>query len=164
MSMLLHSNRDAPDTVIIVDGGACPVKQEIAESAAQFGVPVLMVSSYDQRLEPSEGVSVVQVDRGSDSVDLYIVNRVRKGHIVVTQDLGLASLVLAKGGTVLSSRGEEIVEEEIGYLLERRHESAKRRRAGGRMKGPRALTDEDRHRFQQKLTKLLRQRQEFCQH
>ncbi|WP_040710782.1 YaiI/YqxD family protein [Paenibacillus curdlanolyticus] len=148
---------------ILVDGDACPVKREITTTAAQFHVPVLMVSSYDHRLEAAEGVQVLQVDRGADSVDLHIVNRTKSGDIVVTQDLGLGSLALAKGAIVLSPRGEQIVEDEIGHLLERRHESARRRRAGGKTKGPRALTEDDRRRFQQKLTKLLMERQEFSQ-
>jgi uncharacterized protein len=163
LAMQPQTQTAAQERVILVDGDACPVKREIVLVAEQFKVPVIMVSSYDHWLEPAAGVQVIQVDRGNDSVDLYIVNLVKRGYIVVTQDLGLASLVLAKGGLVLSNRGEEIVEEQIGYLLERRHESARRRRAGGRTKGPRALTEEDRMRFQQKLTKLLSLWQEFSQ-
>lgn len=49
---------------IVVDGDACPVKQEIISVARRFGLPVLMVSSYDHVLRAEEGVTVVQVDRG----------------------------------------------------------------------------------------------------
>jgi len=146
---------------IIVDADACPVKREIAAAGRQFSVPVLMVASYDHRLDAEEGVETVQVDRSDQSVDLYIVNRVRRGDIVVTQDFGLASIALAKGAAVLSNRGQRYDEASIGYLLERRHEQARTRRGGGRTKGPRAMTEEDRLRFQQKLTKVLRERQEI---
>ncbi|MFD1953343.1 YaiI/YqxD family protein [Paenibacillus thailandensis] len=140
---------------IVVDGDACPVKAEIAETGRAFGVPVVMVSSYDHRLHSSEGVQVVQIDPGRDAVDLYIANLVGKNDIVVTQDLGLATLALSKGAEVLSPRGELYTQEAIGYMLERRHEHAKRRRAGGRTKGPKAMGSGDRERFQQNLTKLL---------
>lgn len=140
---------------IVVDGDACPVKREIIETARAFDVPVLLVASYDHRLEPGDGAEVVQVDRGSDSVDLYIANRIVRGDIVVTQDFGLATMVLAKGAVALSNRGQRYDDGNIDYLLERRHFQAKLRRGGGRSKGPRAMTDEDRAQFQQNLTKVL---------
>ncbi|GIQ65353.1 UPF0178 protein Lmo1456 [Paenibacillus cisolokensis] len=145
---------------IVVDADACPVKAEIARTGKQFGVPVLMVSSYDHLLVPEEGVDIVQVDRHSQAVDLYIVSRVVRGDIVVTQDFGLAAIVLAKGAVALSNQGQIYDDRTIGYLLDRRHEQAKRRRSGGRTKGPRAMTEEDRRHFQQKLTKVLLERQE----
>ena len=124
-------------------------------------MPVLLVASYDHRLQEEEGVRVVQVDRSSQSVDLYIVNHIRRGDIVVTQDFGLATISLAKGATVLSNRGQRYDDATIDFLMERRHEQAKIRRGGGRSKGPRAMSGEDRVRFQQKLTKVLQMRQEF---
>ncbi|AJY76334.1 YaiI/YqxD family protein [Paenibacillus beijingensis] len=140
---------------IVVDGDACPVKREIIGTARKFDVPVLLVASYDHRLEPEEGVRVVQVDRSSESVDLYIVNHIARGDIVITQDFGLATMALAKGAVTLSNRGQRYDDDNIGFLMERRHQQAKLRRGGGRSKGPRPMTDEDRTRFQQKLTKVL---------
>lgn len=119
-----------------------------------------MVSSYDHRLEPQEGVQVVQVDSSDQSVDLYIVNHIVKGDIVITQDFGLACVAIGKGAIVLSPRGEEYTNENIDYLMERRHENAKRRRSGGKTKGPKAMNEADRERFQQKLTKVLSNMQE----
>ncbi|WP_274651896.1 YaiI/YqxD family protein [Paenibacillus humicola] len=146
--------------LVVVDADACPVKREIVEAARKLSVPVLMVASYDHRLEPEEGVRIVQVDRSDQSVDLYISNHVAKGDIVVTQDFGLATIVLAKGAVALSPRGQQYDDGNIDFLMARRHELAKLRRGGGRSKGPRAMTDEDRARFQQKLTKVLLSRQE----
>ncbi|MFC0333693.1 YaiI/YqxD family protein [Paenibacillus sepulcri] len=145
---------------IVVDADACPVKREIVEVARNMSVPVLMVASYDHRLEPGAGIQIVQVDKGDQSVDLYIANHVARGDIVVTQDFGLATIVLAKGAIALSNRGQQYDDSNIDYLMERRHELAKRRRSGGKTKGPKAMTSEDRIRFQQKLTKVLRTRQE----
>lgn len=140
---------------IVVDADACPVKKEIADASRRFGVPVVLVASYDHALTPEPGVEVRQVERGRDAVDLYISNLIRPGDIVVTQDFGLAALALAKQATVLSNRGQQYRDEMIGFLMESRHVHAKARRGGGRTKGPRAMTAEDRIRFQQKLTKVL---------
>ncbi|WP_424766218.1 YaiI/YqxD family protein [Paenibacillus sp. sgz302251] len=145
---------------IVVDADACPVKAEIGETATQFSTPVLMVASHDHRLTPQPGVQLVQVDRSNQSVDLYIVNHIVRGDIVITQDFGLACIAIGKGAIVLSPRGEQYTDENIDYLMERRHELAKRRRSGGKSRGPKAMNHEDRDRFQQKLTKVLQNEQE----
>jgi uncharacterized protein YaiI (UPF0178 family) len=145
---------------IFVDADACPVKAEIVEAGLSFGREVVMVASHDHRLQPMEGVSVVQVDRSDQSVDLHIANRIGRGDVLVTQDFGLAALALAKGAACLSNRGQRYENGMIEYLLERRSESARRRRGGQRTKGPRAFTDMDRREFLHGLTKLLLEQQE----
>lgn len=140
---------------ILVDADACPVKDEIAQTASAYGVEVWMVASYDHRIAPRQGVTVFQVDRSDQSVDLYIANRLSAGDILVTQDFGLAAIGISKGAAVLSNRGQIYSERTIDFLLERRNEQARRRRGGGRTKGPRAMTKEDKTIFLQTLTKLL---------
>lgn len=140
---------------IIVDGDACPVKTEIIETARKFQTSVCMVASFDHRLPDVPDVEMIQVDRSDQSADMYIANYVKRGDIVITQDFGLACIVMAKHAITISFRGEQYTEDNIDYLLERRAESAKRRRQGIRSKGPKPFTDEDRKRFQQKLTNIL---------
>ncbi len=91
---------------IIVDADACPVKAEIRNAASRFDVQVVMVASFDHRLQPEDGVEIVQVDRSDQSVDLYIVNRIQAGDVLVTQDFGLAALALGKKAFALSNRGQ----------------------------------------------------------
>ena len=148
---------------IDVDGDACPVKQEIASVARSFGIPVLMVSSYDHVLKAEEGVTVVQVDRGADSADLYIANHISAGDVVITQDYGLAALALGKRCRVLSNRGQEYDDSKMDFMLEGRHARAVERRRGHYSKGPKAITAEEKIYFQHKLTKLLTFLQENVQ-
>jgi hypothetical protein len=145
---------------IIVDADACPVKAEIVQAASQFGTAVMMVASYDHLIEASPGVTVIRVDRSDQSVDLYIANHLSVGDVLITQDFGLATIGLAKRAVVLSNRGQIYTDQTIDFLLERRHEQAKLRRGGGRSKGPKAMTDDDRRRFLQSLTKVLKNLQE----
>lgn len=145
---------------ILVDADACPVKDEIRHAAAKLGVPVVLVSSHDHMLREEAGVQVVRVDRGKESADLYIVNHLRAGDLVVTQDYGLAALVLAKRAYALSERGVIYDADNIEFLLDRRHISAKVRRGGGRTKGPKKFTAEDRAAFSEKCLKLLYDLQE----
>ena len=145
---------------IVVDADACPVKTEIVQAGRRFGAEVWMVASYDHVMPKLEGVTVVQVDRSDQSVDLYISNRIARGDIVVTQDFGLATIGLAKGAIVLSNRGQEYTNDTIDFLLERRHFLAKQRRGGKHSKGPRPFTESDRDNFLQTLTKVLERMQE----
>ncbi|WP_127592076.1 YaiI/YqxD family protein [Paenibacillus lautus] len=145
---------------IVVDGDACPVKKEIAETARTFRVPVLLVSSYDHLQQAEEGVTTIQVDRSDQSADLYIANHISRGDIVVTQDYGLAALALAKSCHVISFRGRIFHNTDIDFMLDSRHHQAKARKQGKYGKGPKKLLDEDRSFFQHKLTKLLHELQE----
>lgn len=145
---------------IVVDADACPVKDTIVEVAARFGAHVVMVASHNHRIEPAEGVTVVQVDASDQSTDLHIANRLRKRDVLVTQDFGLAAIGLAKGAVALSFRGQRYTAETIEYLLAHRHALSRQRRGGARIKGPRAMTDEDKLRFQHALTKVLTRLQE----
>ncbi|MBT2288106.1 YaiI/YqxD family protein [Paenibacillus albidus] len=148
---------------IVVDGDACPVKKEIATVARSFGIPVLMVSSFDHVLKAEEGVTVIQVDRGADSADLYIANHISAGDVVITQDYGLAALALGKRCRVLSNRGQEYDDSNMDFMLESRHAKAVQRRRGHYSKGPKAITPEEKVFFQHKLTKLLTFLQENVQ-
>lgn len=145
---------------IIVDADACPVKQEIAQTANTFHVPVWMIASYDHLLPELEGVRIIQVDRSDQSADMYIANQLRSGDILVTQDFGLATIGLAKDAIVLSNRGQRYTDRTIDFLLDRRAQQAKQRRSGARSKGPKRLTDSDRARFLQTLTENIIRLQE----
>lgn len=148
---------------IVVDGDACPVKKETVAVARMFNIPVVMVSSYNHVLKAEEGVTVVQVDNGDQSADIYIANHISPGDIVLTQDYGLAALALGKRCKVLSFRGHTYEDATMDFMLESRHAKAVERRRGHYSKGPKAITVEEKTFFQHKLTKLLRFLQENVQ-
>lgn len=98
----------------------------------------------------------VTVGDGPDAADFAVVNRTKAGDIVVTQDWGLAALVLAKGAFCLSPGGREYTPDRIEFQLDERHVKAKHRRGGGRTRGPRARTGADDERFEKTLRRLLK--------
>ncbi|CAM3435682.1 YaiI/YqxD family protein [Marinicrinis lubricantis] len=151
------------EIVIYVDADACPVKQQIISAARDMGVKAVFVSTIDHHLDHgggSETIHYVQLDRAFQSVDMYIANQIRPGQLLVTQDFGLAAIALGKRAVVVSNRGEQYTSENIDYLLAVRHLNAKKRRGGGKTKGPKAMTDADRKIFLQALTNILRILQE----
>ena len=142
---------------ILIDGDACPVKQEIIELAASHQAEVVLVASlahYTHKTYPAH-VQVIYVESGAEQADFKIVSLVQAGDIVVTQDYGLASLLLNKA-TVLHHTGWRYTVDNIDQLLWQRHIGKQLRKAGKRMKGPNPFTAEDRERFKQSLVALLR--------
>lgn len=142
---------------IFIDGDGSPVKDTTIEVALAALVEVVIVTSIDHYSlkEYPKNVSFVYVDKGADAADYKIVQLIQKDDILVTQDYGLASLVLPKGARVLHQLGYEYTGENMDGLLEQRYFSAKVRKSGGRTKGPKAFTQADRDKFKEKLLELL---------
>lgn len=89
---------------ILVDADACPVRAQIEDVARKYMVPVTMLCDTHHVLR-SDYCRVRRVDAGKDAVDIALTNLCRPGDIVVTQDFGLASLVLNKGAYVIHHSG-----------------------------------------------------------
>lgn len=134
---------------LLIDGDACPVKDIVYQVAAVAGLRTILVTSfahYSNRELPAL-VEVVYVDDGVDSADYRLLALAKKGDLVVTQDYGLASLLLPKGVAVLHHLGFEYTQGNISQMLENRFFSAKMRKGGQRTKGPKKLTEADKELF-----------------
>lgn len=145
---------------ILIDADASPVKKEIIQLADTFDLEVVMVSSiahYSLEDYP-DFVDIIYVEKGADRADFKIVQLAREGDVIVTQDYGLASLLLPKGCFVFHHKGYEYTKDNIGTLLQNRHLSAMQRKSGQRTKGPRPFTDEDRQAFKQAFEDFLQKR------
>lgn len=140
---------------IFIDADGAPWRDLVVERGRRHGVTVVIVADYSHDIPPEEGVERVVVDRGADAADFAIVNRVHAGDLVITQDVGLASLVLPQGATVISPRGYEFIEGSMEGRLARRWLHGRIRKAGGRVTGPPPLSEDDRDRFLMLLDKKL---------
>ncbi|MGG0716458.1 DUF188 domain-containing protein [Robertmurraya massiliosenegalensis] len=138
-----------------MDADSCPVKAEIVEIAQNFDVSVSFVASYNHVTNDTIGGTWHYVDSDKEAADLFIMNHVHAGDIAVTQDIGLASTLLAKKVLVLSPRGSLYEEKDIESALHMRYLSAKARRQGKYGKGPKPFTMDDRNRFRKNFTNLL---------
>jgi hypothetical protein len=139
---------------ILVDADACPVKEIIVRTARRYSIEVIMFVNTCHVI--NDGYStVVTVDQHSDSVDYAIANSIKPGDIIVTQDHGLAALVMSPKNFVISQNGFIYDNSNIDSLLSFRHESAKVRRSGGRTPNPKKRTAEEDEKFEKTLIKLL---------
>lgn len=121
-------------------------------------LPVAIVANATQNLSRyagRDGVACIEVSGGSDAADFAIVERLQPGDVVVTQDIGLAAMVLGKRAAAISPRGRIFQAATIDMELMVRHAEAVHRRAGKRHKGPSPFTDEDREHFVDQLKRVL---------
>ena len=85
---------------LLVDADGCPVTDICILKAKERGMEVLLVCDTAHILQ-REGAQTLVVEKGADSADFALVNRVNRGDIVVTQDYGLAAMCLSRGANVL---------------------------------------------------------------
>lgn len=118
---------------VLIDGDGCPVVDIAAALCRRWNIPCLLLCDTAHEFH-REGIETLTFDKGTDSVDFALVNRVQSGDLVITQDYGLASMCLAKNARVLHQDGWEYTPQNIDALLLQRHESKKYRLSGGRTK------------------------------
>lgn len=141
---------------ILIDADACPVVKLTERLAAQFHIPVVLFCDTNHVLS-SDYSEVRTVGAGADAVDFAIVNSCRAGDLVITQDYGLASMVLGKRAYALHQSGMQFTEDNISGLLMDRYTHKKARMASAKhhLKGPAKRTPEDDKRFSEALLQLL---------
>ena len=139
---------------ILIDGDGCPVVDLTIRLAAQYRIPCFLLCDTSHEFH-REGAATLVFDKGADSVDFSLVNRVEPGDIVVTQDYGLASMCLARKAVPVHQDGWAYTEFNIDALLFSRHESRKLRNAGVHMKGPKKRTAAQDQAFEAFLKRLL---------
>ncbi len=111
---------------LYIDADACPVKQEIyrvAERHAGKGVAlkVFVVSNSPIAVPRDEMIERVVVGAGLDAADHWIAERAKRGDIVITADVPLASRAVKAGAEVIAPNGKPFSEELIGMTLATRN-------------------------------------------
>lgn len=139
---------------VLIDADACPVVDVALSLCREQSIECILLCDTSHRMERS-GAKTVIIDKGADSADFALVNRVEPGDIIVTQDYGLAAMCLSRGGRVLHQDGWEYTQWNIDALLLQRHEARKFRASGGRIKGPKKRTITQDQAFSTAFAKLL---------
>ncbi len=133
---------------VLIDGDACPVKDEIYRVAIRHGVAVILVSNSGMRQPAHPLLSQIVVDDGFDAADDWIAGRADAGSIVVTGDILLADRCLKAGAAVLAPTGKAFTAASIGSAIATRAIMADLRvAADGITGGPPPFGKADRSRF-----------------
>lgn len=139
---------------ILIDADGCPVVDITVRVAREHKIDCIILCDTSHVFE-KPGAKTITVSKGADSVDFALVNMVKPGDIVVTQDYGLAAMCLAKRAVPISQNGMVYADSNIDALLHERHVAKKIRMSGGRLKGPSKRTAVQDAEFEGKLRELL---------
>ena len=132
---------------ILVDGDACPVKDEVYKVAYRHAVSVAVVSNSFFRVPGHPLIEQVVVSDAFDAADDWIAERASAASIVVTADILLADRCVKAGATVLSPTGKPFTANSIGSAVATRAIMADLRAGGDVVGGPAPFSKTDRSRF-----------------
>ena len=141
---------------IYVDADACPVTRIVERVARKHELPVTLMCDTNHILS-SDYSEVKVISAGADAVDFALTNMCQKGDIVVSQDYGVAAMVLGKGAYAIHQSGRWYTNDNIDQLLMERDICKKIRRSNSRShgKGPSKRTADDDRRFEESFEKLI---------
>jgi len=137
---------------IYVDADACPVKGEIyrvAERHLDRGAALMVhvVSNAPISVPREAYVARVVVSAGMDAADDWIAERAKRGDVVVTADIPLASRALKAGAETIAPNGKPFTESSIGDVVATRNLMTDLRSAGAVTGGPKPFAPRDRSTF-----------------
>ena len=139
---------------ILIDADGCPVVNETIKVAHKFNLESIIFCDTSHNFD-EKNIKVIVVSKGIDAVDFAILNTIEKGDIVITQDYGLASLLLSRNSYAINQSGMVYTNENIDELLYSRYISKKMRNSGARIKGPKKRDKSQDIIFKENLEKLI---------
>jgi uncharacterized protein YaiI (UPF0178 family) len=142
---------------IWVDADACPkpVKEILFRAADRTGIAVTLIANQMLTVPRSPHIRALQVPKGFDVADDEIARRVEAGDLVITSDIPLAAEVIARGGKVLTPRGETYDAGSIAAALTLRNFMDTLRSSGVETGGPASFSASDQHAFARQLDREL---------
>lgn len=142
---------------IWVDADACPrvIKDILFRAAERTGVAMTLVANQPLATPRLKNIQSLRVASGFDVADNEIVRRLAAGDLVITADIPLAALVIAKGGYGLNPRGELYTTDNVRARLNMRDFMDSLRASGVETGGPASFAQGDRQRFANQLDVFL---------
>ena len=146
---------------ILVDADACPVTRLVEQVARREEIDCILLCDTNHVLH-SDYSEVKIIGAGPDAVDFALLNLCRKGDVVVTQDYGVAAMILGKGAYGIHQSGKWYTDQNIDQLLMERHLVKKARMGKGKhhLKGPAKRSEEDDERFLVSFERLVKKAKE----
>lgn len=143
---------------LLVDGDSSGQRDLLMDLAREHGVTLVWVHNPSHRPpqpEPGLALEVHLADGGSQAADVVLMNFSRPDDIVVTGDLGLALVCIAKGAAAISPRGFWYRPEDMEVRMEFRALAARLKRGGEYLDRKPPMRRLDDWRFEVELRRAL---------
>lgn len=141
---------------VYIDADSCPVVRETEKICKKYNLP-LIIFCDSSHIILSDYANVITVGTGADAVDFALVNKCQQNDIVITQDYGLAAMVLSKGCKCINQNGLIYTDDNISGLLDSRYIAKKIRNSSSKhhLKGPAKRTTADTQKFIESFEKII---------
>lgn len=118
--------------IVWVDGDSCPrpVRDILFRASKRQNLQLIFVANRPIPLKKSDLISLVQTSLEEGSADNYIIEHCRKGDLIITRDIPLASELVALNRMVLNDRGTIYTKENVRERLAQRDFNKMLRDAG----------------------------------
>jgi uncharacterized protein len=142
---------------IYLDADACPnaIKAVLFRAAERVKIHLVLVANTAIKIPESEYISSLVVSSGFDEADDRIIELMNEGDLIITEDIPLADRAIAKGGHVITPRGEMYTKDTIKERLIIRDMMNDMRGCGIETGGPSPFGQKEIRTFAQKFDALL---------
>jgi len=140
--------------VIFIDADGCPVVDITVNTALKNNIKPVIVCDTSHIFN-YDNAEIIVVEKGNDSTDFFLINKVKKGDIVVTQDYGLAAMCIAKKAIPINQNGFVYTNQNIDSMLLRRHIAKEIRHSGGKVPNMKKRKFSDNERFKKCLSDII---------
>lgn len=145
---------------VLIDADGCPVKDIVVKICKLHEIDVVIVKNICHEIF-DDYCEVITVDRGRDMADIKIANKTSEGDIVITQDYGLAAMILGKKAYAINQNGLLYTNENIEMLLMKRHLNQHIRKTHKKYTKSPKRTKENDLKFEREFMKLIRKIKEL---
>lgn len=139
---------------IIVDADATPSLKEITDMAKYHNIKCHLFCDYNHNLNNLDA-ELHYISEGFQNVDIAISNFISSEDILITQDYGLACIVLSKGAKAINPNGNIYTSDNIDNLLEQRYLNILNRKQNIHTKNIKKRTKETNKKFLHLLQMLI---------
>lgn len=142
---------------ILIDGDSCCVMHITEKIAHENDIECHIYSDTSRIITPNYDSVIHTVDKGPNAVDFAIANACCENDVVITNDVGLATLILSKKGLVLSPYGVEFTNDNIMSHLNDKFIHATACRKQARVINARGFgVPKQKHNYKKALTAIIR--------
>ena len=139
---------------IFIDADGSPVVDITTNIAMEYNIELIIVKNYAHDIY-NDYATIISVDIGKDSADQYILNHAQENDLVITQDYGLAALLLSKQVKVINQNGLIYNNDNIDSLLNRRFLNVKARSQNKRHSNIKKRSSLDDENFSKTLNSII---------
>ena len=142
---------------IYVDADSCPkpIKKILFRLAHRTGIIILFVANKAIIAPRLTNIKTIEVGKGIDKADEYILEKISPNDLIITSDIPLAADAITKGASALDHRGELFTEENVRQRLNLRDFMSTMRASGAHIAGGTSFSNSNRVEFSNAVDRFV---------